>query len=231
MAPPLPTPNCTGRSSHAGRVLSSAQGPRRPPAPAATSTARPPAWWRPQLLLERSPPRGPVGACIPARAASMSCHSFPLQPSTRSPNTCSGLRCPSLPSHLPSPCPKTPPLHNCPEAGTAQPQNKPTSNHPSNRGIACWSYWNGSCSRAVSGRAVPQFGMGSPRGRRHSSQGWGLWSPQYTPPPCPEQAAMGTPPTPFTWVRVQRAVRRAASALWQRLEGAASSMPGVTEPD
>lgn len=51
------------------------------------------------------------------------------------------------------------------------------------------------------------------------------------PAAVPPAGGHGDPPGPFTWVPVPRAVRRAASALWQRRQGAASSIPGVTELD
>lgn len=83
---------------------------------------------------------------LPAQAATPSLPAQHLIP--KSP-LCPGLHCLSLPGHVPSPCPKTPLLHNRLEAGTAQPQNKPTSDHPSNRGVTCWSYWDRSYKQLV----------------------------------------------------------------------------------
>lgn len=140
-----------------------------------------------------------------------------LQTSTRSPNASSVRSSSALPAlPPPSPCPKTPPaLPVQPTQRPAQSQNKPTSDR-SKRGGACWSDWNRRDSRAVSNGADPHLA---------AQRGDGAF------PPClGAPVPQGPLPAPLP-VPVQRAVRTAASALWQRREGAASSMPGVTEPD
>lgn len=110
------------------------------------------------------------------------------------------------------------PLCSRPEPRTAQPQNKPTSDHPSNREVACWSTGTGGVAEQSLGECshIPQLSTGSPWGWTCSSQGWGLHYRQDPPTTMPQVRSHGDPPSPFTWVLVQWVVRGAASALWQR---------------
>lgn len=91
------------------------------------------------------------------------------------------------------------PLCSRPEPRTAQPQNKPTSDHPSNREVACWSSGTGGVAEQSLGECshIPQLSTGSPWGWTCSSQGWGLHYRQDPPPPCPKSEAMETPPAPL----------------------------------
>lgn len=141
-------------------------------------------------------------------------------------------------STTPSPAPRL-----CPGPCNPDPAgNKPTGNRSGSGAAACWFYWARSCG-PLAGSSVRLSCPHSPQPRLPGFRAW--LSPG--PPRCPWHRTGGyrdpegyrdpvthphSPSCPlYLGSPGQRAVRRAASALWQRLAGAPPSILGVTELD
>lgn len=144
---------------------------------------------------------------------------------------CPGLHCPPVPVHLSSPCPKTP-LCSLPELRTAQPQNKPTSDHPGNSEVTCWCTGTGGVAEQPLGERshIPHSALEAPQDRSALPRAGGSTIHRTPPTPCPKSKATETPRPRYLGPGAaggQRGSIHTAAAP----EGAASSMPAVTEPD
>lgn len=168
------------------RQAPSAQSPPRPPHPAAASAARVPAQGH-QLCQGHLLVPVPTLASSPAPDPQIPWVVLPWAPLP----FCARSSFLTL-SQNTSLCSR-------PEPRAAQPQNKPSSDHPSNRGVLCWLTGTGGVAEQSLGERshIPQLSTGSPWGWRCSSQGWGLHYPQDPPPPHPKSEATETPPAPL----------------------------------
>lgn len=153
-------------------------------------------------------------------------HKLPLCPLRLIARSTSPCPCSATSHHL---VPKRPP---CTEARIAQPWTKPTSDHPSKRGVNCQSYWDRSCKQLVPSRAVPCLTAQHVDPTRTDKSLVGLGAPPSPGPPhvVPNVDSPGDPQPPHLCPGAaggqDSSIRTVAAP-----ERAAPSIPGVTEPD